>query len=177
MRLPSSRAPRLLRHIFLALAVLLPGMALAEPSAIYLVRHGEKASVGKDPALTPQGQQRAHNIATILHRTGIQAIFSTPTARTLQTAQPLAQKLGLKIEHYDPATPKALVDKVRSLHGPALVVGHSNTLPELVRLFGGEPGADIADDEYDRLYQLTASPDGAVRTIVLTSLPASSSQH
>ena len=173
MRLPSSQAPRLLRNIVLAIAVLLPGMAVAEPSAIYLVRHGEKASAGQDPVLTPQGRQRAHNIATILHRTGIHAIFSTPTARTLQTAQPLAQKLGLKIEHYDPATPKALVDKVKALHGPVLVVGHSNTLPELVRLFGGAPGADIADDEYDRLYQLTPDASGAVRTVVLTSLPAS----
>lgn len=168
-----SRAPRLLRNISIALAVLLPGAALAEPSAIYLVRHGEKASVGQDPALTPQGQSRAQNIAAILHRTGIQAILSTPTARTLQTAQPLAQQLELTIERYDPATPKALVDKVKALHGPALVVGHSNTLPELVRLFGGEPGPDIADDEYDRLYQLTPAPGGAIRTVVLTSLPVS----
>jgi broad specificity phosphatase PhoE len=163
----------LLRNIFLALAVILPGVALAEPGAIYLVRHGEKVSVGQDPALTPQGQLRAQNIATILQRAGIQAVFSTPTARTLQTAQPLAQQLGLTVERYDPATPKALVDNVKTLHGPALVVGHSNTLPELVRLFGGEPGQDIADDEYDRLYQLTLTPGGAVRTVVLTSLPAS----
>jgi len=53
------------------------------------------------------------------------------------------------------------------------VVGHSNTLPELVRLFGGEPGLDIADDEYDRLYQLTPDAGGAVRTVILSSLPAS----
>ncbi|WP_313634207.1 SixA phosphatase family protein [Massilia timonae] len=170
-----SQAPRLLRNIFIALAVLVPGTALAEPSAIYVVRHGEKASIGKDPALTPQGQLRAQNIAGILQRTGIQAIFSTPTARTLQTAQPLARQLGLQVEQYDPARPKALVDKVKTLRGPVLVVGHSNTLPELVRLFGGEPGPDIADDEYDRLYQLTLDAGGAVRTVILTSLPASAS--
>ena len=157
----------------MALAVLLPSVALAEPSAIYLVRHGEKASIGQDPSLTPQGRLRAQNVATILHRTGIQAIFSTPTARTLQTAQPLAQQLGLSIERYDPATPKALVDKVKALRGAVLVVGHSNTLPELVRLFGGAPGADIGEDEYERLYQLTPDAGGAVRTVVLTSLPAS----
>ena len=161
----------MLRNLALAITFVLPGMALAEPSMIYLVRHGEKASIGKDPALTPQGQLRAQNIATTLHRTGIQAIFSTPTTRTLQTAQPLAQQLGLTVEHYDPATPKALVEKVKALHGAVLVVGHSNTLPELVRLFGGEPGTDIADNEYDRLYQLVPAPDGALRTVVLTSLP------
>jgi len=176
MSLPPIPAARLLGAVSLAIAMLLPGMAVAEPSAIYLVRHGEKTSAGQDPALTLQGQLRAHNIAAILHRTGIQAIFSTPTARTLQTAQPLAQRLGLKIAHYDPATPKALVDKVKALHGPVLVVGHSNTLPELVRLFGGAPGADIADDEYDRLYLLTPAPGGAVQTVVLASLPVADSQ-
>ena len=171
MRLPSIRLARSLRNVLLSIAVLTPSMAFAEPTAIYLVRHGEKASVGKDPALTPQGQLRAQNIAATLHRTGIQAIFSTPTARTLQTAQPLAQQLGLTVEHYDPATPKTLVEKVKGLHGAVLVVGHSNTLPELVRLFGGEPGADIADNEYDRLYQIIPAPDGALKTVVLTSLP------
>ena len=58
---------------------------------------------------------------------------------------------------------------MKTLSGPVLVVGHSNTLPELVRLFGGAPGADIGDDEYDRLYQLTPTAGGAVRTILLTS--------
>ncbi|WP_229407884.1 SixA phosphatase family protein [Massilia puerhi] len=171
MRLPSIHLARLLRTSLLSVAILIPGMACAEPTAIYLVRHGEKASTGQDPALTAQGQLRAQNIATILHRSGIQAIFSTPTARTLQTAQPLAQQLGLTVEHYDPAAPKALVEKVKARDGAVLVVGHSNTLPELVRLFGGEPGADIADNEYDRLYQLSAAPGGATRTVVLTSLP------
>ncbi|MFC3471181.1 hypothetical protein ACFOHT_15160 [Massilia oculi] len=46
-------------------------------------------------------------------------------------------------------------------------------MPELVRLFGGEPGLDIADDEYGRLYQLTPDANGAVRTVILSSLPAS----
>lgn len=172
MSLPSIHPARLLRNLSLAIAVLLPGMALAEPGTIYLVRHGEKATVGKDPALTPQGQLRAQNIATTLHRAGIQTIFSSSTTRTLQTAQPLASKLGLKVEQYDAATPKALVEKVKSLRGAVLVVGHSNTLPELVRLFGGAPGEEIGDEEYDRLYQLINGTDGKVTTVLLTSLPA-----
>jgi len=172
MRLPSIRPARLLRNLSLALAVLLPGVALAEPSMIYLVRHGEKANTGKDPALTPQGQLRAQYIATTLQRVGIQAIFSSATTRTLQTAQPLADKLGLKVEQYDAAAPAALVGKVKSLRGAVLVVGHSNTLPELVRLFGGAPGEEIGDEEYDRLYQLINGADGRVTTVLLTSLPA-----
>jgi broad specificity phosphatase PhoE len=150
----------------LAALSLLPGLAAAEPSAIYLVRHGEKLA-GQDPELSPRGLERARHVAAILHRAGITAIYSTPTARTRQTAAPLAQQAGLTVQLYDPAAPKALVEKVRALSGAVLVVGHSNTLPELVRLFGGAPGADIADDEFDRLYQLLPGADGQVKTVLL----------
>ena len=156
----------------LALTMLTPLAAPAEPSMIYLVRHGEKASEGKDPDLTPQGQQRARNIATMLARTNIAHIFSTPTRRTQQTGQPLAQQNGLQVQLYDPRAPQALVAKVKALTGAVLVVGHSNTLSELVRLFGGQPGAEIADNEYDRVYQLIPGANGSVTTVLFTSLPA-----
>jgi broad specificity phosphatase PhoE len=150
----------------LAAVSLLPALATAEPSAIYLVRHAEKMG-GQDPELTPQGQERARAIAAILHRAGITAIFSTPTLRTTQTAAPLAQRTGLTVQTYEASAPRLLVQKVRGLSGAVVVVGHSNTLPELVRLFGGAPGAEIADDEFDRLYQLLPGADGRVRTILL----------
>ncbi|MGX4641169.1 SixA phosphatase family protein [Massilia sp. SYSU DXS3249] len=156
----------------LLLTMLTPVSALAEPSMIYLVRHGEKAAEGKDPDLTPQGQERARNIATMLGKTNVAHIFSTPTNRTRQTAQPLAQQNGLPVELYDPRTPQALVAKVKTLKGAVLVVGHSNTLSELVRLFGGQAGAEIADNEYDRVYQLIPGANGSVTTVLFTSVPA-----
>ena len=156
----------------LVLAMLTPASALADPSMIYLVRHGEKALEGKDPDLTAQGQQRARNIAAMLGKAGVAHVFSTDTRRTRQTAQPLAQQNALQVQLYDPKTPQALVAKVKTLTGAVLVVGHSNTLPELVRLFGGQPGADVADNEYDRLYQLIPWPNAAVTTVLFTSLPA-----
>lgn len=156
----------------LALTMLTPLAALAEPSMIYLVRHGEKAAEGKDPDLTPQGQQRARNIATMLAKTNIAHIFSTPTKRTQLTAQPLAQQNGVQVQLYDPRAPQALVAKVKALSGAVLVVGHSNTLSELVRLFGGQPGVEIADNEYDRVYQLIPGANGSVTTVLFTSVPA-----
>ena len=165
-----SLLPRLLTVLALSLSMILPSLALAAPGMVYLVRHGEKTPDEKDPALTAQGRQRAQNIATMLGKTGIAHVFSTPTNRTRQTAQPLAQANGLPVQEYDPRAPKALVEKVKGLNGPVLVVGHSNTLSELVRLFGGQPGLDIADNEYDRVYQLIPGADG-VTTVVFTSLP------
>jgi len=164
--------PRLLTVFALSLSMISPSNALAAPSMVYLVRHGEKTPDEKDPALTAQGRQRAQNIATMLAKTGIVHVFSTPTNRTRQTAQPLAQASGLPVEEYDPRAPRALVEKVKGLNGPVLVVGHSNTLSELVRLFGGQPGVEIADNEYDRVYQLIPRADGSVATVLFTSLPA-----
>ena len=92
---------RLLGHLALAAALLAPCAAMAEPDMIYLVRHGEKAADGNDPSLTPQGRQRAQNIATMLHRAGIKAIFSSATARTLETAKPLSTSLSLPVQQYD----------------------------------------------------------------------------
>jgi broad specificity phosphatase PhoE len=165
---------RILASLPLAAALLAPCAAFADPTAIYVVRHAEKAAAGKDPDLTAEGQSRAQNIATILQKAGITHIFSTPFARTQQTARPLAQRSNVPVESYDPRAPQALVDKVKSLDGSVLVVGHSNTVPELVRLFGGAPGADIPDSEYDRLYLLIPGAGGA-RTILLTSPPAGTS--
>ncbi len=163
---------RLLCVFSLALAMLAPLGALAEPTMIYLVRHGEKVAAGKDPELSAAGQARAQNIATILQKAAIASIYSSPTMRTRQTAEPLAQRSGIAVQVYDPAAPKALVERVKAHSGAVLVVGHSNTLTELVRLFGGAPGPDIADNEYDRLYQLIQGGNGAVTTVLLTSLPA-----
>jgi broad specificity phosphatase PhoE len=163
---------KLMRALPLAAALLAPVLALAEPSAIYIVRHAEKASDSKDPDLTADGRLRARNLAAILRQAGITHVFSTPTARTRQTAEPVAADSHVALAGYDPRNPQALVAQVRALDGAVLVVGHSNTVPELVRLFGGaEPEQEIPDSEYNRVYQLTPGPHGKVRTVRLTSLP------
>ncbi|MDQ1831216.1 SixA phosphatase family protein [Massilia scottii] len=160
----------LLGGLFLAAALLAPGLAVADPTIIYLVRHGEKAAVEKDPELTAQGKARARTIAAILKSAGIAHIYSSTAQRTRQTAQPLATELGLQVQVYDPAQSAKLVGQVKAAGGTALVVGHSNTVPELVRLFGGKSGSDIGDDEFDRLYQLIVDKDGSVTTVLLHSV-------
>lgn len=161
----------MLARLLLLLCLAMPGLALAEPAFIYLVRHGEKEA-GKDPALTSQGQLRARNIAALLRRAGIMSVFSSQTVRTMQTAQPVAQVAAVPVIPYSADKPQGLVAAVRAIDGGAvLVVGHSDTLSELVRLFGGAPGPDIGDFEYDRVYQLSRGVDGKVVTVMLSSLP------
>lgn len=71
---------------------------------VYFVRHGEvenpeRIKYGRLPGfpLTAKGAAEAQRLAEELWGKGIQAIFCSPLLRTRQTAQPIAQKLGLGI--------------------------------------------------------------------------------
>ena len=165
---------RLIAILALAGALLAPLCAWAGPHVVYVTRHGEKTSDAKDPELTAQGAARARTLAAMLRRAGIRAIFSTPTRRTQQTAAPLARQLGLEVQSYDAGKPALVVDKIKASPGPTLLVGHSNTIVELVTLLGGAAGTPVGDDEYDRLYQVSIAADGTVTTVMLSSVVAPS---
>jgi len=73
---------------------------------ILLIRHGESqpAYPGRpfpltdgraDPELAPEGAEQAERVAQQLARQRIDAIYVTSLRRTVQTAQPLARRLGL----------------------------------------------------------------------------------
>ena len=162
------RSP-MLAKLMLAAACFAPAFSFAEPTIVFVTRHAEKSTEGKDPDLSPQGQARARMLASLLHKAGIRHIFSTKTARTQQTAQPLATQTGLEVQLYEPAKHAGLVDKVKTLAGPTLLVGHSNTVPELVRLLTGKEVPAMPETEYDRLYQVIIEKDGSVTTVLLNS--------
>jgi phosphohistidine phosphatase SixA len=153
----------------LAGALLAPALAFADPKIVYVSRHAEKGTEGKDPSLTPQGQARARSLAVILRKVGIKNVFSSTAQRAQQTAQPIAALAGVEVQLYDAGKPAVVVDKIKALPGPTLLVGHSNTVPDLVRMLGGAPGAPIAEDEFDRLYQVSMAADGSVTTVLLTT--------
>lgn len=132
---------------------------------IYVMRHLQKEP-GADPALTARGVAGAQELAAMLGAKGIKAVFATQTRRAQQTAAPLAKGLGITITTYDPADMQTLKQSVAGVAGPVLVVGHSNTVPDLVALFGGDRPADIADDEYETIY--IVEPDKPVVQVKLS---------
>jgi phosphohistidine phosphatase SixA len=125
----------------------------ASSTTIYLMRHAEKLS-GKDPELTKIGKQRAQQLATLLKKVNITHIFSTGYKRTFQTAQPLATKLGKEIVFYDPRQLKEFAEKLQGLNGNILVIGHSNTTPELTHLLSKQPIKPLTEMDYGDLYQV-----------------------
>ena len=131
------------------------------PSLVVLVRHAEKAEApADDPPLSAEGVLRAEALARTLRDAGITRIHSSDTRRTLETAAPLAERLGIEVELYDPRDLPGAAARLRDLPGRHLVVGHSNTTDVLSGLLGGETYGEIVEAwEYDRLYLLTPRPD------------------
>jgi broad specificity phosphatase PhoE len=159
---------------FLALTLLAPAVLEAqeaEPVVVVLVRHAEKADDDpRDPDLTPEGTARAELLARTLGDAAITAVWSSDLRRTRRTAEPVARAAGVEVRLYEPSgveAQRALVDTLLHTPGRHLVVGHSNTLPALVRALGGDARGEIDDAEYDRLYVVTIGPDGAVSSTLL----------
>ena len=149
------------RGAIAALSLLALGACASTPATpdttIYLVRHAEKQA-GDDPSLTVVGQARAEILAQELAGAGLTAIWSTDTKRTRETARPTARTTGLPVQIYDPSRPEAFAAQLKAAPGTVLVVGHSNTTPQLVEALGGDPGTPIDEaTEYDRLYVVTVS--------------------
>ena len=143
-------------------------------TTVVIVRHAEKMAVADDPGLTPAGQARSAELARMLSPAAAgespPAVYSTDYRRTRDTAGPTAATWQTDLRLYEPGDARAFAREVRRRHRGAtvLVVGHSNTVPELVAAFGGPSGIEIADDEYDNLFVLTVPQFGAATTLRMT---------
>jgi len=144
--------------------------ARAESSlTVFIVRHAEKVANGADPSLTEAGRERAESLAALLRDAGITAIFSSEFRRTQETAAPLAKRLGLSVTVVPGKDLDALLSKVRALapDGRALIVGHSNTVPELAQRLTGVTVGELTDADYDRLYVGTVRKEGKGEVLLL----------
>lgn len=141
--------------------------AAADPLVVFLVRHAEKQPGGDDPGLSEAGLARVRALQHALEGAAVERVHSSDYRRTRETAAPLAQAIGTEVELYDPRDLPALAARLRAAGGRHLVVGHSNTTPELVALLGGEPGEPIVEQsEYDRLYRLSVGDEGRAITVL-----------
>jgi len=145
-------------------------------TTMIFVRHAEKALIPvDDPGLSAEGQLRAAELARQLVDAdvvaGIDAIYSTSYRRTVETAQPVADALGLAINRYSPDDDdEEVVDAmVRKHKGKIiLVVGHSNTVPALIAALGASKSVPpIAEMEYDNIYLVSIPWFGKTKTIRL----------
>jgi len=136
--------------------------------SLYLVRHAEKQADGsKDPGLTAAGEQRAEKLATWLADKNIIDVWSSDYQRSRHTAKPSLANSGLELKLYDPRDLPALAAKLRDRQNNAVVVGHSNTTPQLAGLLCNCVVADMDDLEYDLLFVVSVT-DGEAKLDVLS---------
>ena len=138
-----------------------------EATMVFLVRHAERAEDGtSDPPISQVGEARAELLAEMLRDTELTHVHTTDYLRTRATARPAAEDQNLDMVLYDPDDLEGFARHLRSTPGRHLVLGHSNTTPDLVRALGGDPHGSIEEMEYDRLYVLTLGDEG-VSTVLL----------
>ena len=162
---------KLLCFVFLALCA--PALlAQAEPTTVIVVRHAEKAQTpAGNPPLTAEGSLRADQLADALRDAGVTAIYSTPYARTQQTAAPLARSLGITVTETPipnrnvAAYATDIAARAKRDGGVIVVVGHSNTGGAVIKALGGPDIGEIADERYDDLFVLTIQDGKPTRMV------------
>ena len=103
----------------------------------------------------------ADNLASVLKDVGISKIYSTGYHRTQETAKPLAVLLNLNVQSYDPDKLEEFAEQLKTLNANVLIVGHSNTTPQLTILLSGQQVMEIADDRYGDLFVVSFKRDGS----------------
>jgi len=158
---------RLFAHRFLPM-VATAALALTAPSAfaqkaIVVVRHAERADQSQDSALSAEGTTRAGLLARTLAALEVKAVYVTQYQRTALTAAPLLKALDLKpIQVHSDATPE-LVERMKKEH-PAdvvLTVGHSNSVPRILKLLGVTEAITLGDSDYDNLFIVVPQASGS----------------
>lgn len=155
-----------------------PAEVIPAPSTlVYLVRHGEKGSGDAyNPELSDEGVRRAMALARALRDVPVTHLFVTEYQRTHLTLQPLSEATGIELTQVAASDVEAQVEALQALPtgSVAVVAGHSNTVPAMVRALGGRafnegedgPERNLGHDEYDRLYAVVLPPPGEARMLV-----------
>lgn len=123
-----------------------------EISTFYFIRHAEKDRTdpsNPDPELNQKGLGRAMGWAEIFNDVPLDAIYSTDYERTAMTAAPTAIKKDLTVAYYDPSTLNIIQFLQENRGKKVLIVGHSNTTPDLVNKISGEENLFPAMDDSD----------------------------
>jgi phosphohistidine phosphatase SixA len=124
-------------------------------TTVYIVRHAEKGE-GEDPNLSEEGQLRALSLPQEIELPGLRAVYATETRRTRQTASAVASLAGVEVTRMPPTDYEGLKKRVNRYAGGAiLVVGHSNTVPDMIAALGVAERVELTEGDYGDLFILS----------------------
>lgn len=155
----------------LCFCVLFHTLALAQDNpfkgTLYVVRHAEK-DTGNNPALSVAGKKRAGDLYRELKDKKIDLILTSQYRRTAMTADSLRVYNNIEtIQYMADGSGASVSQAIAANAGKAkniLIIGHSNTVPLLVKNSGVENyvAADLPDHEYDNLFIVDKTKEKAV---------------
>lgn len=154
--------------VTVAMTVLWPIPARAQaPTTVVIVRHAERASdTDRDPVLSEAGSERARALAEAMRLAPPGVIIVTQYRRTALTAQPVAYENALApitvVTEPDIAAHARKVAAAVRKQGAGkvvLVVGHSDSVGEIIRALGGPAIQPLCTGSYDDLFVLTMLND------------------
>ncbi|WP_375324682.1 histidine phosphatase family protein [Flagellimonas sp. GZD32] len=162
----------------IALAIILVGSVSCKKdtkidpviSTYYFIRHAEKDRTdpeNPDPELNQDGLDRAIRWAEVFDPIALDMIYSTNYERTTMTAAPTSIKKDIDVKYYDPRAFDPEAFKLEHEGKNVLVVGHSNTTPDLVnKMIGIEKYNSMDDNDNGSLF-IVRIIDGAPTDIRL----------
>ena len=156
----------LLALLLLALAGCASAPARPVPN-IYVMRHLHTPAGVANAQLTDEGRAAAVRLADWLKRDPPRTILVSDTDRARDTAAPTAARYKAAVLVYDPKDTPALIAQVLASTGTVLVVGHSNTVPDIVAGLGGTRPAPLVHEDFGDIWHVS----GPARTTSRTKLP------
>ena len=141
------------------------------PTRVFLARHAESMSIpgNRDAPLTAAGMRRASALGQVLRSSDVVQVFASQFLRSHATAESVsvATHAPLEVVHSDSSAGLARMIRTR-FHGKTVViVGHSDSLPNVVAELGWE-GAEAAERwRYDDLGLLEFRDGGPVQFVHL----------
>ena len=140
-------------------------------TTVILVRHAEKKIEpnNQDPELTPEGLERAQEVARMFGDAGINAVYATQFKRTQQTVKPLSERTGVPVTLVEASQTNDLLRRLQTTErGKTIfIAGHNNTVPAIVSELSGENYPVIPESEYDNLYIVTIYRFGKAKVVKL----------
>ncbi len=108
-----------------------------------------------DVPLSDAGKERAEALKDLLFNKSISNIYVTNTLRATATAKPLSEATGVAMTTYG-AVDSFFLQSLRKVKRNTLVIGHSNTVDNIVNYFLTDPMLeDLPDSAYGDLFIIT----------------------
>lgn len=131
-------------------------------ASVFIVRHAERADAKDDASLlSRKGKKRATLLSKVLAGVALKAVYTTEYERTQQTAGPTAKAKGLIVTVTDSEKAVDLASelKLKPAETDVLVVGHTDTIPDILKGLGVESPVEIPNADYDNLFIVTPRKD------------------